>query len=988
MKKRFVTSPFKRHLESIENSSDFLNFVDNTFAHSHTDYHDLISRRKFMSLMSASFALAGLTSCRRPIENIVPFVTPPEDTIPGIPVEYRTTMPFGLSAYGLSVKCYDGRPIKIDGNPLHPSTMGKSNAFLQAQILGLYDPDRSKKVLEKGDEKNWSDFVAFWQEIFSQYRQNDGSGLAVISESFASPSLARLKDLFQKTFPRAQWIVRDPVSDKNIIDGLRLVSDKFIRPTYHFDKAEVILSLDCDFLFMENENIRNAYQFSKARNVLSRDDTMNRLYVVEGTMSVTGAHADHRFRCHSNNIPSFLSALYNHIQNNSGENSTYQITEEKNSNFDPNVLTQLSKDLLKHKGTSIICAGQSQPPLVHALVALINQKLNNVNSTVTFHQLDNPHFSDSDQINGFVQALENKKIETVISLGSNPVFNFNMHQIVNIKNKIHFGLYVDETAKVADWHIPQSHFLESWGDATSNDGTQSVIQPLIHPLYESKSPVEFFMLLASGQDSRGYDIVRDTWRSILPNNNFEKNWHTVLHDGLVENQKSMFIKFRETKLHDILQDIESLSYQIFSENNLEIVYKPSSHVYDGRFANIGWLAENPDPITKLTWDNAALISPYTAQKFSLKNNDIITISVKKHILDIPVWIVPGQADFSITLPLGFGQTSIGRVGNNVGFNIYPLRSDFYSYCESDAQIHKTGKKYELVSTQGYGTMGKRPLVHHATLQEYNNSLHIIQEKGDHSPSKNLWKEHKYDKGFQWAMVIDLNKCIGCGACTVACQSENNIPIVGKAQVANGREMHWMRIDRYFDGQGARLRILFQPIACMHCENAPCEQVCPVAATVHDSEGLNLMAYNRCIGTRYCSNNCPYKVRRFNFFNYYKKIKEIEKLGKNPNVTVRSRGVMEKCTYCLQRINEMKKVAKKQGRKIKDGEIKTACQQACPSNAIIFGNLNDPESEVSKYKNSDREYVLLGELNNRPRTTFLAKLCNTNSAMEDRSSETI
>jgi molybdopterin-containing oxidoreductase family iron-sulfur binding subunit len=505
---------------------------------------------------------------------------------------------------------------------------------------------------------------------------------------------------------------------------------------------------------------------------------------------------------------------------------------------------------------------------------------------------------------------------------------------------------------------------------------------MIEPLFGGKTAIELLHILAVGMDGHGYALVRDTWKKLIPGVGFEKKWREVLHDGLLSGSALPVATPtggwpRRTLRHspDLIQS------SVGSLDNLELSLRLSPAVYDGRFANNGWLQELPDPITKLTWDNAALMSPQTAQELSVTSGDVVEISHEGRTLEIPVWIQPGHADYSITIPLGYGRTAAGRVGNNVGFSAYSLRSSgSQPLLTGNVDIRKTGRRHEFASTQNHGSMEGRPIVREATVEQYLDDPRFAEKMVEHPPLRSLSGEHKYDTGYQWGMTIDLTACIGCNACTIACQSENNIPIVGKEQVTNGREMHWMRIDRYYNGDPHDPEIVFQPIPCQQCENAPCETVCPVAATVHDKEGLNQMTYNRCIGTRYCSNNCPYKVRRFNFFNYTKDLTDVARLGQNPDVTVRSRGVMEKCTFCIQRINRAKQQAKKEGRQVRDGEILTACQQTCPTRAIQFGNIIDPESKVTESKMTDCNYHLLAELNVRPRNSYLARIRNPNPAL--------
>lgn len=974
-----------RSLDQLQDTPEFQKFLESEFPDvAEEGKHDGLSRRKFLTLMGASFALAGLASCRRPVEEIVPYVVPPEEIIPGIPLEYRTTMPIRTGAIGLNVRAYDGRPIKIEGNPQHPSSRGASNAFVQAEMLNLYDPDRSKSLLQDGAERTWEEFVVYWRELYTRVLDTNGEGVAVLSPSFSSPTLTRLADEFKRTFQEARWVTYDAVSDENSFKGIKAATGRFLIPNYRFDAARVILSLDSDFLFLESENVANAYNFAQGRRVQSTQDEMNRLYVVESGLSLTGSMADHRLRLPSHHIYAFTVALALKLGELGVEISGIDaIDAAALPDFDPKWLTAVAQDLLATNGQSIVIAGRNQPIAVHALLVAINQALGNHNTTIQYLPVNEEYLPDASELAKLKYDIDTNAISTLIVLGSNPVFDAPMEfDFSKLSESIHLSSHVTETSLQCHWHVPQAHFLESWGDAQAATGTQSVIQPLIEPLHGGKAIVEFLNLLATGRDESGYDVVRTTWQNILPRRTFEQDWQRVLHDGLLaQNETSFIVPFVQASGIRTALQYYPVTVETLSKNHLEIQFKPSSHVFDGQYANNAWLLENPDPITKLTWDNAALMSPQTAEDLNVENNDVITIHLNDKTIELPVWIVPGHADFCLTLPLGFGRQAAGHVGNGIGVNTFKLRSSANTFIEVGATVSKTSRRYKLASTQDHGSMEGRPLVLEATLSDFKQHPEFAKEAVEHPPLKSLWKEHKYEQGYQWGMVIDLNACIGCGACTIACQSENNIPVVGKEQILFGREMHWLRVDRYFEGDTEAPHVVYQPMACQHCEMAPCEGVCPVAATVHDSEGLNLMVYNRCIGTRYCSNNCPFKVRRFNFFNYTKDKEHVEKMSQNPNVTVRSRGVMEKCTYCLQRLSEAKHRAKQEGREVNDGEVKTACQQVCPTNAITFGNILDPESQVSKLKQQQREYQVLVEYNLKTRTSYLAKLRNPNPELQ-------
>jgi len=933
--------------------------------------------------MGASLALAGLAGCRRPVEKIVPYVIKPEEVIPGVAQYYATTMPLGTSAYGLIVESHEGRPTKIEGNPEHPSTLGSANAIIEASILGLYDPDRSKKVMHNGAESKYDNFVSFWREQEIKFIDSKGEGLAILSEAFSSPSLARLKKEFLKRYPKARWIGYEPISNENYFRAIKRLTGKNLRPGFEYGEADVILSLDCDFLQTESENISAARGFADRRRLNSPDNGMNRLYVAEGAYSVTGSMADHRLRIAAGNIEKLAIAVANRLKKRGLD--LKDLPAGDNTGLEKQWVEAVADDLFASRGRSLVVAGCGQSQFVHELAILINRALGNIGKTVLYHRDDEFISSDTEELKSFARDIDRKQIETLIILGGNPAYNAPADlkfgdAIKKCAHSAHISGYYDETSKAAQWHIHRAHYLESWGDARSADGTLSVIQPMIEPLHGGHPDVEIFALLATGRDQRGYDIVRETWKNPLKGGDFESKWRTVLHDGLLAGSATdtADVKASETK------SSPGSKPKALSKNNLEINFH-SSLLYDGRYANNGWLQELPDPISKLAWGNAALISPGTAAELSLKNSDVVILAIGDSELRLPVWISPGQADYTLAVALGYGRTGIGKVADGVGANGYSLRTSGNQYFIRGGRLTKTGEIHEQANTQDHSSMHGRPIVREATIDEYKEHPKFAKEAVEHPPLKSIYPDHDYSKGYQWGMVIDLNTCIGCGACTIACQSENNIPIVGKVQLAKGREMHWIRNDRYFVGDEADPQIVHMPVACQHCENAPCESVCPVAATVHDKEGLNNMTYNRCIGTRYCSNNCPYKVRRFNFFNYTGKLEEMVKMLQNPDVTIRSRGVMEKCTFCTQRINRAKIKAGQEGRTVRDGEFMTACEQACPTKAIKFGNINDPDSSITAMKKIDRNYELLSELNVRPRNSYLAKIRNPNPKLVKRES---
>lgn len=984
-------------LGQIENTPEFQQMVQREFPEGASELNDPMSRRRFINLMGASMALAGLVSCRRPVEKIIPYVVQPEEVTPGVLQRYATTMPFGLSAYGVTVESHEGRPTKIEGNQLHPATEGSANAFMQASILGLYDPDRSQLVQHKGQNATWDDFVAAWRKLYADYKSTGGKGLALLSESFAAPTLYRLKNDFEKTFPNASWVTYEPLSDENVFAGIEAATGEAQMPLYDYAKAEVVLSLDSDFLLMESENLTASRGFSSGRRVEKETDKMNRLYVVEPAFTITGGMADHRLRLQARQVGAFTAALAVELRKlglDVADDAT--LGDYANHNFDKRWLKALARDLYNNRGKGLIVAGRRQTAAVHALVFALNRALGNVGKTVMYRKFKDAALPSTKALADLAASLQKGTVETLVILGGNPAYSAPADlafdkALGKAKHVIHLGQGVDETGSLAEWHLPQSHYLESWGDARSADGTLSVIQPLIDPLFDSRNAIEVLALINTGSLPKAYELVRETWWSLV-NGSFETEWRRVLHDGVLAN--SAVKTSRPGLSRDFSAYLKNNSFPTDAADpaNMEVVFAASTHTWDGRFANIGWLQELPDPNTKLTWDNAALMSHSTAEKLGVKNEDLVSLNLDGRQTSLPVWIMPGQADWTIVVALGFGRTKAGRIGNYVGQNTYQLRTTKALHFAAGVTVNPTRGTYKLACTQDFhgmdaeklasGAIQKRlpTIIKEATLDQYREDPHFAEQELEF-PNNSMWKDWKYDKGYQWGMSIDLNVCTGCNACAIACQSENNIPVVGKAQVAKGREMHWLRLDRYYSGDLDAPEMVFEPVGCQHCEMAPCEQVCPVAATSHDEEGLNVMTYNRCVGTRYCSNNCPYKVRRFNFFNYTKDTPEVVQMAMNPDVTVRFRGVMEKCTYCLQRINRGKQMAKKENRTLRDGEVVSACQQTCPTDAIVFGNINDPESRVSQLKNQNRDFGLLAELNTRPRTSYLAKLRNPNPELE-------
>ncbi|NQU27771.1 MAG: TAT-variant-translocated molybdopterin oxidoreductase, partial [Candidatus Marinimicrobia bacterium] len=834
-----------RSLDQLADSDEFKQIVEREFPEGTSELNDPVSRRTFLSLMGASLALAGLAGCRRPVEKIIPYVVGQENLIPGVPKFYATTMPLGLENIGVLVENHEGRPTKLEGNPAHPASLGAANSFVQSAILDLYDPDRSLTVLNNGTSSEWKNFIAHWRTTYSDFKDSQGDGLAILSEAFASPTLARLKANFVRQFPKARWVTWEPISDENIYSGIKAATSKIYQPRFRLNTAQVILALDSDFLHLETAAITNTKGFAEGRRVESENDSMNRLYVVEPGFTVTGGMADHRLNIPTSQIPAFTIALAHELQNLGlalPAGIELPVTE---FTTDRKWIKAVAKDLLTHRSQNLIVAGRRQPAQVHALVLLMNSALGNTGETIDYYNLKDSELPSTTALTNLVNNMEAGEIDYLVMLGGNPVYNAPADlgfaaALGKVDNTVHLSSHVDETSQLVNWHINQTHFLEAWGDATSINGTKSIIQPQIEPLFSAISAVELLSLLASGEKTNGYDEVQKTWQTILLSANFDKSWRRVLHDGILASAAK---KSAPQISNRLLKNILNTNFKSTppSVNNFEISLTVSNASFDGRFANNGWLQELPDPITKLTWDNAAVMNSKTAEALNVSNFDVIEIAVNGRSLREPVWIMPGQADFTISLALGYGRESAGRIGTGVGVNAYPLRTSDRLYILPGAAITKTNATYELACTQDHhgldleklaadAIQDRLPVLYReATLDEYRQHPDFASEAVEHPPLKSLWEEKEYDEGYQWGMTIDLNTCTGCNACSIACQSENNIPIVGKKEVANGREMAWIRMDRYFSGPEDSPEMVHQPVACQHCENAPCEQVCPVAA---------------------------------------------------------------------------------------------------------------------------------------------------------------
>jgi molybdopterin-containing oxidoreductase family iron-sulfur binding subunit len=979
---------------------------------------DRVSRRQFVAMMGASLALAGLSGCSvkpAPSGTIVPYVHAPEEIVPGRPLFYATAMARGDGAVGLLVESHMGRPTKIEGNPLHPASLGATDIFNQAAVLTLYDPDRSKVVLELGQNRTWAEAGTALRLAMNNERSRLGAGLRILTETVVSPTLGgQLNDLL-KAYPQAKWCQYEPLHADNAYRASQMAFGADVHTRYDFSKADVVLSLDADFL-SGTYNLRYAAEFMARRRVRTdiqgaRRAEMNRLYVVETAVTCTGAKADHRLAVRGSEVESLSQAAA----------AAMGISAGGAAGEHQKWIAAVVKDLQAHRGRSVVLAGERQPAVVHLLAHAMNDRLGNVGQTVVYTDpVDARPVDHLQSLRELVDEMRQGRIEFLVVLGGNPVYTAPADidfkgEMQKVPLRVHLGLFENETSDQCHWHLPEAHFLEGWSDARAFDGTASIVQPLIEPLYQGRSVHEVVSLLADSTERPGYEIVRGYWRKHWEGKDraadFEESWRGAVHDGVVP--KTAFpvksVRLRDGWEEHLKASGIAVSKIAAEEEGMELAIDADPTIYDGRFANNGWLQELPKPISKIAWDNAAIMGPKTAARFGIKPVayahggerggyyvPVVTLHVGEHSVRAPAWVVPGHAEGAITVYLGYGREAAGRVGGSqwqtLGFSAYRFRTSDRPWFATGLRMKKTGDDYPLCCTQGEYGMQEREVVRAGSLEEYQKNPRFAgrQEKEDHreetqraAESTTLYWPFDYSPPrHKWGMLIDLTTCVGCNACVAACQAENNIPVVGKNQVLAGRVMHWIRVDRYIEDPADRPRgFHFQPLPCMHCEQAPCEYVCPTAATVHSAEGLNDMVYNRCVGTRFCSNNCPYKVRRFNFFHYADYKTPSRRLQYNPDVTVRSRGVMEKCTYCVQRIRFAEHDAQAENRAIVDGEVIPACAAACPTQAIAFGDLNDLQSTVKRWKESPLHYALLAELNTEPRTTYLAALRNLNPELE-------
>ena len=1040
-----------RSLEELADTEEFRDFLRDEFPQQMRPINGIVDRRQFLTLAGAGLALAGLSGCRfQPQRKVVTYVEQPEDMIPGIAMIYATTAGARGDGVGVLVTSREGRPIKLEGNPQHPASLGSLDSLTMSTMLNLYDPDRAGDTTNLGDVAQYTEFLDAALTTVAGQRDSQGAGIRILTETVYSPTLnAQLQDVLRR-FPKAKWIQYEPVNRDNARAGAIAAFGQDVTPVYHFDQAERILSLDGDFLYSMPGNLRYAREYARLRRLRQNaikpgDSTVptqmeaqpaqmeqrNRLYVAETTPTITGSNADHRIAVRASDMEALAGYLAAKL-NAPGATGGATLPRSVNAKWADEVAADLQGI---GAGKALIVCGEQQSPTVHALCHAMNQALGAVGKTVDY--IAPTEGTASYQLADLAQLASDMgagQVQMLLILGGNPVYNAPAdlkfaERLKSVTLPVHLSSYLNETSALCRWHVPESHFLEAWSDARAYDGTYSIVQPLIKPLYNSHSAHELLDTLF-GQGRSEYDIVQSHWidkyggGATTPNtpehHAQDKAWQRILHDGLVPDTaaKTVAVTFNGAGLSQIPNT------QASNTGGLELVFRPDPKIWDGRYSNNGWLQELPNMLTKVSWDNVALFSPRTAERLGLKPEDLVRLSYKGGSVTAPAWVLPGQADDSVTVHLGYGRDKAGRVGNGVGFNAGLLRTTETPEHGTGLEITKLGGRFAIAETQHQSSMEERDPVRFTNIEEFRKRPDFLKTDkiqveevqnppvedsfySDARETDHKWgvPEHKQDGydgygKYAWGMSVDQTACIGCNACVIACVAENNIPVIGKDEVQKGRIMHWIRIDRYWGARGGTQTLdnpqtFFQPLLCMQCENAPCEPVCPVAASIHSHEGLNMQVYNRCVGTKYCSNNCPYKVRHFNFYKYIagqpghapgSYDNASLKLLTNPEVTLRGRGVMEKCTYCVQRINAARQTAKIQGREIRDQEILTACQQACPTQAIVFGDILMKQNMVAQLKAEPHDYSLLAELNVRPRTTYMPRVMNPNPRIE-ASSET-
>jgi len=983
----------------------------------------LVSRRSFVQGSSIAALAAGLEGCvRRPENEILPYSKAPEYLVPGVASHFATVTARGRDALGVVVTSHEGRPTKVEGNEQHSRSFGGTDVRAQAYVWDLYDPDRSQSPAQRRGNAlanaTDADFDNLLKDLLTKHEKDQGAGLRFLAPISNSPTFRRMRDKVTERFPKARFHTYSAVDDDNVREGAVIAFGLPIYTTYDFARSKATLSLGSDYLGSEPGAVVNGLRVVYPRGLTSPDGGMSRLYSVESNFTVTGGMADHRLRVPLGDVERFARLLVVELSARGVEGlAAFADLISKLpggvdiDGIDLAFLGAVADDLAANRGFGLVVPGSGQPALVHALCHAINYALGGASKTFAV----GPSIDEKDEPSRkslAALAADIESVESLIMLGGNPVYDapadVKFKELLSRQGltSVHVASHRNETSESSSWHAPLAHELEAWGDQQALNGTISVQQPLIAPLYGGRNPIELLATFAGEKNTNAHDLVRETHEKMLTGSTVtllmlgfpasgtsqDAIWRGGLHNGLIAKPAKGEAWILGDNIVEALVNAAATRAKV-GKDNFEVSFEPDSALWDGQHANNLWSLELPSPMTKLVWDNAALISPESAKALGVKNGQMLRLTKGEAAIEVPAWIVPGHADYCVTLTLGWGRTAAGRYGNGKGFDVNPLRTTDGMDFADGVKVEALREVYNLVQTQTHDRMEGRPIAIDATLDEYKKEPDFASYRSvDPVSTPPLWKQQDYSEGHKWGMAIDLNGCTGCNACVIACQAENNIPAVGKFEVERGREMHWLRIDRYFVGDDENdPEVALQPVTCQQCEEAPCENVCPVNATTHTPEGLNDMAYNRCVGTRYCANNCPYKVRRYNYldwhghlddeFGWFEDFPESRKLQFNPNVTVRMRGVMEKCTYCVQRIEEGKIAAKREGRALKDGDIKSACQQACPTQTIAFGDLNDPDSRVARWAKVNRNYKLLAEVGTRPRTSFLARIRNPNPKLK-------
>jgi MoCo/4Fe-4S cofactor protein with predicted Tat translocation signal len=966
-----------RSLEELADTPDFVAQMEGEFPRFAAAAAGAPDRRRFLQLMAASLALGGLAACGPEEEprQLLPYVEQPPGIVPGRARYFATATTRDGYATGVMLQHQMGRPIKVEGNPDHPASLGATGAIEQASILGLYDPHRAQAVTRRGQVESWQAFVTAIVEKRREWQTNRGQGLYLLTGALTSPTLLEQISALRQAFPELRWQQWEALHRDSAYAAAQLAFGRPVDTVLDLGKADVILAIESDFLSATPGHLSYARAFAGRRRPAEIKDGMSRLYAIESTPTLAGAKADHRLIMPPDGIAAAMRFIAATI--GVGPQDWARVDAADGERLRP-----IAADLLAHRGRALVHAGREQPVDVQALAHAINQALGALGQTLrAIEPVAAALPSATQSLATLAQDMAAGKVDALIVLGTNPVYTAPpdldfARALARVKMSIYLGPYADETAALCHWHIAETHEYEAWSDARAFDGTATIQQPQVRPFYDGRSAHELLALLLGNTAPDGFAIIRERWQREAHRRgtpDFEAFWHDALRAGVVPDSTAPSVDVSlQPALHQTLAAPKERG-----SNGLTLLFRADAGLWDGRFAENGWLQEMPRPFTRLTWDNAAMMAPATAERLGLAEGDTIELGLDGRTLQAPVWILPGQALDCVTLPLGYGRTRAGPVGTGVGFDAYRLRGAASPWQATGAMLEKREVRHVFAPTQSHMQTAGRDLIRAGDLADFLRDPHFL---GERQPDESLYPAHRYD-GIAWAMSISLNSCIGCQACVIACQAENNSPIVGKDQVERGRAMHWLRIDRYYAGSIDDPAVSFQPVPCMHCENAPCEVVCPVQATVHDSEGLNVMVYNRCVGTRFCSNNCPYKVRRFNFYDYSGS-EDRPPESWNPEVTVRARGVMEKCTYCIQRTRMAQIDADREDRALKDGEVVTACAQACPTQAIVFGDRNDTASAVARRKASPLDYALLGELNTRPRTTYEAEIRNPNPALRE------